>query len=369
MIDTLKLVPAPGDGVLGRFQGVIVLALPSRYEAPRVGVLLDVCREVSESGPLPGEALIRRLASQFSSGQGLPPFGALAVAEGGVLVVAHGALDVAVIADGRELLVSGRHSLSWVERVVQGQISAVRAGPSLELPDDGALGRGPGLTGGVVPASGFVLVDEVAPSADPPRPPLPIGESDEFHSVLLTEVSAAVSREPLPIASELSVAERAPGTVVIKGVQCARGHFTDPDNYYCAVCGISMAQRTKVLVDGPRPPLGFLVFDDGSIYALDGDYVVGREPHDDAGVAGGARPLPLDDAERTVSRVHADIHLDGWHVRITDRASTNGTFQWDEAGGRWRRLDPDDSIRIQPGARVAFGHRSCVFESPHGHRG
>jgi hypothetical protein len=372
MIDTLQLVPAPGDdGVLGRFHGLVVLVLPSPHDTARTRLLIDLCRDVAESGPFPGESLIRRLAAQFSSGQGLPAFAAVAETSKGVVMVAHGQTDIAAVAAGREVVVSGRHSLSWVERVVEGELSVVRGGPSLELPDEALLRRSAGITEGVVPANGFVLVPAPVSSADPPRPPLRLGGSDEFRSVLLTEVKPEASRPPLPLASEVSsaVAEPASGVVIVKGIECARGHFTDPDNFYCAVCGISTAQRTKVLIDGARPPLGFLVFDDGAIYALDGDYVVGRDPHHDPRISAGARPLLLDDAERTVSRVHAEVRLAGWHVQVVDRESTNGTFIWDEGAARWRRLDPGEHERVRAGAKVAFGHRTCVFESPHAQHG
>jgi pSer/pThr/pTyr-binding forkhead associated (FHA) protein len=117
-----------------------------------------------------------------------------------------------------------------------------------------------------------------------------------------------------------------------------------------------MAQRTKILIDGVRPPLGFLVFDDGTIYALDSNYVVGREPHDET-EGGESRSLVLDDTARTVSRVHAEVVLDGWHVRIVDRNSTNGTFIWDEQKSRWQRMDAGQVETVRPGARIAFGHR------------
>jgi FHA domain len=367
MIDQLQLVPAPGDGVLGRFSGLVVLALPEFPDDPRVRLLLDICRDVTQSVPPPAEALLRRLAAQFGSGQGLPAFGVVADASAGVVVVAHGQVDMAVVAGGREVMVSGRHSLSWVERLIDQDPSVVRGGPSLELPDEALLRHGPGMSEGVVPAGGFVLVPR-SESVDPPRPPLAIDSSAEFRSVLLTEVRPEKGRPPLPLATEVTTASVAAPTdaVIVKGVECSRGHFTDPDNFYCAVCGISMAQRTRVLVDGVRPPLGFLVFDDGMIYALDGDYVVGREPYHDARLEQGARPLPLDDAAHTVSRVHAEVRLDGWHVHIVDRDSTNGTFIWDDAASLWRRLDASDRERVRAGAKIAFGHRTCVFESPHG---
>ena len=57
-----------------------------------------------------------------------------------------------------------------------------------------------------------------------------------------------------------------------------RGHFNRLDAYYCEICGLGMVQQTRVVVTGPRPSLGVLVLDDGTSYALDTDYLVGRSP-------------------------------------------------------------------------------------------
>jgi hypothetical protein len=53
---------------------------------------------------------------------------------------------------------------------------------------------------------------------------------------------------------------------LIIGVRCTHGHFNDPKVPYCSVCGISMIQLTRVPVPAPRPPLGVLTLDDGSVY-------------------------------------------------------------------------------------------------------
>ena len=110
--------------------------------------------------------------------------------------------------------------------------------------------------------------------------------------------------------------------------------------------------------------LGFIVFDDGSTYSLDSDYIVGREPgRDDRVVNGAARELAIDDEARTVSRVHAEVRVEGADVLLVDRGSTNGTFVWDEVTRAWTRLTPAYPARITPGMRGAFGQRTFVFEA------
>ena len=129
---------------------------------------------------------------------------------------------------------------------------------------------------------------------------------------------AGIDRQPaLPLESAASGhpgAGSAPRAVVI-GVYCKNGHFDDPDARFCAVCGISMNQQTLVPRPGPRPPLGVLAFDDGSVFQLDSDYVVGRDPALSPAVAAGqARPLCVVDDAGIVSRAHAALQLDGWRV-------------------------------------------------------
>jgi len=183
--------------------------------------------------------------------------------------------------------------------------------------------------------------------------------------LLDAEVEADDARPPLPVAS----AAPAPARPRVLGILCSRGHFNDPQAYYCDHCGISMVHQTHNLVEGDRPSLGFLVFDDGATYTLEQDYVVGREPDGDPRLAdGSARALLLDDAARTVSRVHAEVRLDGWRVTVVDRGSTNGSFVWVAATGSWQRLTPDVPVALEPGQHASFGQRAFRFESPHDQR-
>ncbi len=115
-------------------------------------------------------------------------------------------------------------------------------------------------------------VESLVEAPEPPRPPLPVEEEEA----------------PSPVGS-------APAQV--KGVYCKRGHFNDPMVQFCTVCGINMVQQTPALVDGPRPPLGVLVFDDGAVFQLEQDYVIGRQPENSPEVlSGAARPLRLEDS-------------------------------------------------------------------------
>ena len=149
--------------------------------------------------------------------------------------------------------------------------------------------------------------------------------------------------------------------VIVQGIVCSRDHFNNPAAAFCMVCGISMVHVTHNLVPGPRPTLGFVVFDDGSTFGLDRNYVVGREPGDvtDPHTA----PLTVQDNNETLSRRHAEIRLIEWLVHLVDLNSTNGTFIWDAQYERWNQITPNQAVPLSPGDTVALGRRTFVFES------
>jgi hypothetical protein len=208
-----------------------------------------------------------------------------------------------------------------------------------------------------------------AAQAPPPFEPEP------FEAVLLgggPAVGADLGlgqREPLSKARDIpegqsSYVSDAP---IIQGVYCKNGHFDDPEALFCAVCGISMNQQTLVPRPGTRPPLGVLLLDDGSVFQLDRDYVVGREPGLDASVASGrSRALRIADDSGIVSRVHAKVQLDGWRVLVTDLGSANGTRVRLPKQNTDTQLQPHVPLVLATGSQVDLGGRGFRYES---HRG
>jgi hypothetical protein len=180
-------------------------------------------------------------------------------------------------------------------------------------------------------------------------------------------------REPLPLGAESPDAKdlgliEMPVTPV-EGVYCKNGHFNDPEARYCAVCGISMGQVTKVRQQGPRPPLGVLILGDGSVCQLDADYVIGREPTLDSSVADGhARPLRLMGASGVVSRIHARVDLDGWQVFLTDLNSANGTQVLMPGERNPTNLQPGVRTPLAAGAQIRLGGEYGLQYDSHRHR-
>ncbi len=187
----------------------------------------------------------------------------------------------------------------------------------------------------------------------------------------------AVAPEPAPpliadepTGQEASVPEPAPAAggeegVRVTGRYCGRGHFNAPRDHWCRICGLALSDDPSDEVEGARPPLGQLIWDNGEADLITTDTVVGRDPSSDAAVtAGHAVGLCPSGQSEGMSRVHAELRLVGWEVLLSDRASTNGTFLWDEAQQAWQRLEAGERHPLSIGAIVAFGERTATLESP-----
>jgi hypothetical protein len=116
---------------------------------------------------------------------------------------------------------------------------------------------------------------------------------------------------------------------------------------------------------GSPRSLGRLVFDDGATYTVDASFLVGRTPEADPRARSGElRPIVLDDDAGSVSRVHAEILVEGREVVLVDSGSRNGTFLAGPEETSWTPLAPGGTSRLVPGTRVRVGGRTFVFEKP-----
>ncbi|WP_409329009.1 FHA domain-containing protein [Trujillonella humicola] len=219
----------------------------------------------------------------------------------------------------------------------------------------------------------------VAAPAEPPAPvvPPPVELPPPSRSVSFLQPPPADEveppREPLPVVTDeqppaaLAPQEEGDTRPKVKGILCKNGHLNDPRVLFCAQCGIRTTQQTAVFVEGVRPPLGLLVFDNGATVSLDADYLLGREPETDERVRDGShRPLLVVDQTGGVSRHHAEIRLEGWDVVLTDIGSANGTLFARRGELAWTSLIPGQPVQLTPGMTVRMGGRQFAFESPHG---
>jgi hypothetical protein len=145
----------------------------------------------------------------------------------------------------------------------------------------------------------------------------------------------------------------APAGVLVTGVLCENSHFNNPMAAACALCGAKLLDQP---VTGTRPLIAQLVFEDGRTEPLTRGVVLGRHPQSDAAVEQGqAAPVEIALDDSAISRVHAEIQLDGWSVLIRDRRSRNGTYICPPGLEDWIRLEPDHFVEIAPGTGVMMG--------------
>ena len=387
--DTWQVQLAPGDGLVARSGRVLLLARPKGVEQESFTAALREAIEavVRADAATPGRRVARSVAGLVAAADddSVPPLVVVAATDDGLALLLVGDVDVEVVgAEGSVEELSGRDAATWVDRVVRGDLGSVtaRVGPGTELDRRSDFG------GGTVTASGFRLTPVRSSTATPPAAPAaPVAatppdepttatdialqpgsvqeSSASFVAVSLTDPLPPEELTPLPVLDETRAVQV--GAVQVQGIVCSRGHFNDPTSIYCATCGISMVHQTHNLVAGPRPPLGVVVLDDGAVFPLNEDYVIGREPESSAEVrAGRALPMPLDDPDATVSREHARIVLQGWDVRVVD-TSSNGTFMATPGAVDWTRLPAGEPTTIVPGTRLTMGGRSLVFDSHRKH--
>ena len=176
--------------------------------------------------------------------------------------------------------------------------------------------------------------------------------------------AVAPARAPLPLAGERPDRSEAPTVdreVIVEGLPCPVGHLNDPRSSTCVLCGRPL-DRDVPPVQAARPPLGVLVTDEGSVFLLTSDVVIGREPgRAEDVIAGRAQPLQLRDEAHSVSRVHAHVRLAGWEVTVADSGSSNGTFlSRHGAAGPW--LPVEHPTVLKPGDRIRLGKRHLMFD-------
>jgi hypothetical protein len=184
--------------------------------------------------------------------------------------------------------------------------------------------------------------------APPQQPPATVAPDEVAHTVDRAALLAALNNPP-PLA----------GPSVLAG-RCPAGHLSPPHAPVCRVCGTAMPQQDAVEI--ARPPLGIIRLSTGDTVALDRGVLLGRAPSEPA--EGDERPhlVRLASPENDISRNHAEIVLEGWHVFVRDLGSTNGTVVT-LPGRTPTRLRADDLQLLENGSVVTLADEvSFTFE-------
>lgn len=133
---------------------------------------------------------------------------------------------------------------------------------------------------------------------------------------------------------------------------CPVGHANPPTRSVCALCGQPLGEDPQPV---PRPALGRAVFSTGQVEPLDKNMVIGRQPSV-ARTPGSVMPrmVQVPSGGGDISRSHAEIRLEGWHVMLRDLNSTNGTVMVRD-GQLPHRLGQGEAVIVLDGDVAELG--------------
>lgn len=383
----------PGRHLVASCSGAVIVvahrdSTPPSRDSPSYVALKSLLELIvaarMEGGDRFGPALARIIGSWAASAGADTSFGIIAPTADGIAILLRGTVGATIYDDDGSETLHGTGSLA-APRIENRPVPAravlyvVDAGASPDVPARRGIGS---LEEGVALGAAAVVwtavaapVRPIAAALDRPASPAQLKPPSLFET-LRAEDQAPPRRAPLPVKQPTppgrppaSTPRARPLAPQVHGIRCARKHFNNPGVAFCRQCGLRMNQ-TKVLSVGPRPPLGFLVLDDGTTITLVRDLVIGREPETSPAAQGDVIPIRLANHGGVLSRAHAAIRLVEWDVTVVDLGSTNGTFVKSLEQQVWQPIPPNKPHSLTRGTEIQFGGangRRATFDSPHAH--
>ncbi|UWX79580.1 FHA domain-containing protein [Arthrobacter jinronghuae] len=203
--------------------------------------------------------------------------------------------------------------------------AAAAAAPAPVAPAPSAPAPAPAPAPSPIPAAPVSAAPEAVP-VTAPAPAVPAGEApDDLDHDGDTIMSSELAKEaPAPAGHAAPAPASHPGTApTVLARTCPQGHANPPTRSVCVHCGQPLGEEPHPV---SRPALGRAVFSTGHTEVLDRNIVVGRQPSV-ARTPGSDMPrmVQVPSSGGDISRSHAEIRLEGWHVMLRDLFSTNGT--------------------------------------------
>lgn len=294
----------PGDGLVARFRDTVMYVGDT---SPSVAHMLAVVETHADSKN-PGAAIAERLGTlTFGEHTVRTPFGVVAPTADGLLVLLRGKVTAEFETDDAVRTLSGVRALTWVDEVLPDSVQRVAVTREGAAP--GRSDPHTDLRAGVVPGGGFVLC------------------------------SATAARGAQPVTAE-SLQTQQP-TDEWSALDATAGPVTQPHS-------------------APIPIVRSLESEDGAVYPLDRDYVIGRDPLRDEAVRNAtASPIVVRD-DRHISRVHAYISIRGDAVTVRDAATPAGTFISSPCADNWTRIGTAPT-ELEPGWRLRVGEHILTY--------
>ncbi len=189
-----------------------------------------------------------------------------------------------------------------------------------------------------------------------PRPETPYGDDVEEDEATIRSAPAGLHGASGAAAAGRSGAATGSGPTVLAR-KCPQGHVNPPTSGTCLACG---AEITGEPQPTPRPSLGTMRLSTGNVYELDRNFIIGRQPsasREQGSVLPRMVQVPSESGD--ISRSHAEIRLEGWHVMLRDLFSTNGTVLIRE-GQLPRRLAQGEAAILLDGDVAELGDNVSI---------
>jgi hypothetical protein len=150
----------------------------------------------------------------------------------------------------------------------------------------------------------------------------------------------------------------------VPGVRCEKGHFNHPKVTNCLRCGRPIPFGAPPS-NGPRPSVGTLLADDGSVWGLARGCLIGTEPATAAEVqSGAAQAISMrSGANHSMGPVHAEVQIRGWSAFVVDRGAEGGTWLQGPGSQGWDKLGRNEQRELANGSHVSCGGRVLTYLS------
>ncbi len=244
-----------------------------------------------------------------------------------------------------------------------------------EVAGAGALGAAAGMAAaGIAAGSGTTFGDPASQQA-----PSDAGAAGAPGAVAVQEMPAAgvpggtttvdlrnvfgAGRPPLELAAAAALSY-APDQPEVLGVRCELGHFNHPRVMNCLRCGRPIPPGAPQ-VSGPRPPVGVLLADDGSIWALARGCLIGADPGSaPEAQSGAAVAISMKaGANHAMAPVQSEVQVRDWSIYLVDRGAEGGSWVQGPTAQTWEQLGRNEQRELANGSHLSCGGRVLTYLS------
>ena len=175
------------------------------------------------------------------------------------------------------------------------------------------------------------------------------------------DATIAVSSDEAPIDDAL------PEGAIESRVCLSCAELNPPAASRCRGCDGPLSAENSELRIGPRPPVGTIHLSGGQVELLDSDLLIGRNPTRDS-LEPHQRAVIHGKGDRSVSRRHIELTLDGWDVYVSSLKQGDSAAV-ETVGGKIELLTPGIRHKLAIGDTVRYGRawfrfdRSCQDSS------